>query len=153
MICKNCGREIDEADAQCPFCEAPTGSMSTTKRKKKNYTGMAILGFLFPLIGLILYLIYEDRNQAKSKAAGEGAIVGFAMTCNLLIAVTLLFGLGAAVLVGGTILFAIIGTIVSILLIALCVITSVIFIIILIIISAVVCVGGIAAGIIPAFLL
>lgn len=39
--------------------------------------GWAILGFLFPIIGLILFIVWKDSKPKSSSAAGKGALIGF----------------------------------------------------------------------------
>ena len=39
-------------------------------------TGFGILSFFFPLIGLILYLVWKDQYPLKAKSAGKGALIG-----------------------------------------------------------------------------
>ena len=39
-------------------------------------TGFAVLGFFFPVVGLILYLVWKDTLPLRSKSAGKGAIIG-----------------------------------------------------------------------------
>lgn len=39
--------------------------------------GWAILGFFFPIIGLILFLCWVDNKKKSAKQAGIGALVGF----------------------------------------------------------------------------
>ncbi|GHU99916.1 hypothetical protein FACS1894211_06200 [Clostridia bacterium] len=38
--------------------------------------GFALLGFIWPLIGLILYLIWKDERPLRAKSCGKGALVG-----------------------------------------------------------------------------
>ena len=38
--------------------------------------GFAVLCFLFPLIGLILYLVWKDEMPLKAKSCGKGALAG-----------------------------------------------------------------------------
>lgn len=38
--------------------------------------GWAVLGFCFPLVGLILFLVWKDSKPESSSAAGKGALVG-----------------------------------------------------------------------------
>lgn len=38
--------------------------------------GIAVLGFFFPVIGLILYLIWKDDSPLRGKSAGKGALIG-----------------------------------------------------------------------------
>ena len=39
--------------------------------------GWAVLGFFFPIVGLILFLCWMDTKKKSSKQAGIGALVGF----------------------------------------------------------------------------
>lgn len=38
--------------------------------------GMAVLGFFFPIIGLILYLVWKDEKPLRAHSAGKGALIG-----------------------------------------------------------------------------
>jgi len=38
--------------------------------------GFATLGFFFPLIGLILFLVWKDQTPLKARSAGKGALIG-----------------------------------------------------------------------------
>ena len=46
-------------------------------KERDNPAGFGILGFLFPLVGLILYLVWKDDYPKKAYAAGSGALWGF----------------------------------------------------------------------------
>lgn len=41
--------------------------------------GFAILCFFFPIVGLILFLVWKDEKPLKAKSCGIGAIVGVAV--------------------------------------------------------------------------
>ena len=43
--------------------------------EKKGNFGWAVLGFFFPLIGLILFLVWKNNRKSDSKMAGMGALV------------------------------------------------------------------------------
>lgn len=38
--------------------------------------GWSLLGFFFPIIGLILYLVWKDHQPLNAKSAGKGALIG-----------------------------------------------------------------------------
>lgn len=38
--------------------------------------GWAVLGFFFPLIGLILFLVWKSTKPLSAKKAGIGALIG-----------------------------------------------------------------------------
>lgn len=39
-------------------------------------TGVAVLGFLIPVVGIILYFVWKDQTPLKAKSAGKGALIG-----------------------------------------------------------------------------
>ena len=39
-------------------------------------TGFAILSFFFPLVGLVLWLVWKDKTPLKAKSCGKGALIG-----------------------------------------------------------------------------
>lgn len=44
--------------------------------KNQPSLGIAVLCFFFPLVGLILYLVWKDTEPGKAKSAGKGALIG-----------------------------------------------------------------------------
>lgn len=78
MYCKYCGRIIDDDSKYCVNCgnnmnNDNSGTVSVDAPSK----GFAVLGFFVPIIGLILYLIYERKQPQRAKSAGKGALIGF----------------------------------------------------------------------------
>ena len=39
-------------------------------------TGFAVLCFFFPMVGLILWLVWKDKTPLKAKSCGKGALIG-----------------------------------------------------------------------------
>ncbi|MBU1143153.1 MAG: zinc ribbon domain-containing protein [Firmicutes bacterium] len=76
--CSNCGKEVREDQDVCLSC----GKSLPHKSQKKVYDetestgGYAVLGFFFPIVGLILYLIWKDDRPKASASAGKGALIG-----------------------------------------------------------------------------
>ena len=101
MFCKNCGNVIDENSLYCNNC----GTRLETVQKQ-NFTeddsslGFAIIGFFIPLVGLILFLIYEGKKPKRAKSAGKGALTGFVTRIMLSIILVVLYFLFAASLFG-----------------------------------------------------
>ena len=91
MYCKFCGKEIGDA-AFCPFCgkeqvehgaqtegnvPPPYGAPPPRPREvDAPNAGFAVLGFFFPLIGLILYLVWKDSLPLRARSCGKGALIG-----------------------------------------------------------------------------
>ncbi len=82
VICKYCGKLIPEKSVGCPYCGKIIGKQYSRPtidghKERDNPAGFGILGFLFPLVGLILYLVWKDDYPEKAYAAGSGALWGF----------------------------------------------------------------------------
>lgn len=54
--------------------------------------GWGVLGFFFPVVGLILYLAWYDNHRKRAKVAGKGALIG-AIAAVALWVLTFLIGL------------------------------------------------------------
>jgi hypothetical protein len=54
--------------------------------------GWAVLGFFFPIVGLILYLVWKDDRPKASLSAGKGALVSVVVNVVIIaFAMTLMF--------------------------------------------------------------
>ncbi len=102
--CKNCGIQIDDQAQTCPSCgavqnEAAYASPATQPANAavdNGSFGWAVLGFFFPLVGLILFLVWKDSKPKSAKNSGIGALVGFILNIVLVALSTCV--MGAAVL-------------------------------------------------------
>ena len=83
MYCRKCGKQINDGTAYCPFCGEPQGAGGSSQQAPYQQTmvydsgsfGWAILGFLIPIVGLILWLAWLDVKPNSAKMAGMGALV------------------------------------------------------------------------------
>ena len=50
--------------------------------------GWLVLGLFFPLIGLILYLVWETQMPNRARALGKGALIGFCISVGLSVLIT-----------------------------------------------------------------
>ena len=66
--------EFDAKKAQ--ILAAPTQN-GTTAVEEGGTAGWAILSFFFPIVGLILFIVWKDSKPKSSSAAGKGALIGF----------------------------------------------------------------------------
>ncbi|MBS3742460.1 MAG: zinc ribbon domain-containing protein [Candidatus Cloacimonetes bacterium] len=73
MYCHKCGKKIDDKAIVCPYCGVKQKILDTQP------IGCLLGGicFLFPLVGLILYLVWKDDKPTKAKGAGTAALWGF----------------------------------------------------------------------------
>ena len=91
--CSNCGKELADHMAFCPECgaaqqsapqqpayqQAPQQPYQAPQAQAPVDTGSigwAFLGFFFPVVGLILFLVWKDQKPLTSKKAGLGALIG-----------------------------------------------------------------------------
>lgn len=64
QFCNVCGSSIISYDVENPYNPADARS-----------GGYAVLCFLFPVIGLILYLVWRDQYPLRAKSCGKGALI------------------------------------------------------------------------------
>lgn len=78
MYCKNCGRTVDDTSSYCNNCGARIDNKPNADVSEDSLSlGFAIFGFFIPIVGLILFLIYEEKKPKRAKSAGKGALIGF----------------------------------------------------------------------------
>lgn len=101
--CGKCGSKINDNDNFCMICGAaiiePSSNQSYYNRPQyhsqcsnpypaynadRNSTGLNILSFCFPMIGLILYLVFKDEKTIKAKGCGKWALISFIASLILL---------------------------------------------------------------------
>ena len=77
-FCRDCGTEIRGDALYCPKCGSRQDGVYQTYRQPdaddSGSVGWAILGFLIPVVGLILWLVWMDNKPKCSKMAGLGAL-------------------------------------------------------------------------------
>jgi predicted RNA-binding Zn-ribbon protein involved in translation (DUF1610 family) len=79
LHCTSCGEMIPAGTQYCPKCGAlnENASRYANVQQDSPSAGFAVLSFFFPLIGLILYLVFKDQTPLKAKSCGMGALTGF----------------------------------------------------------------------------
>lgn len=85
VVCVHCGCAVDKKP---DLPDAPS-------------MGFALLGFFLPLVGLILYLVYEGRQPLKAKSAGKGALIGIIVGFILAVIAVVLFTVMTGYLISG----------------------------------------------------
>ena len=71
--CSKCGKEIFSEAVICPHCGC---SVADTVHDIPS-TGLNVLSFLLPIVGLILYIVDHNKCPNKANAAGKWALIGF----------------------------------------------------------------------------
>lgn len=93
-FCSKCGKEINDGAVVCVHCGCSTADLS------KNGTvvfdapsfGYGLLGFLIPLVGLILFLCWKDKTPLRAKSAGIGALISVIIAVVFYVIVIAVFG-------------------------------------------------------------
>ncbi len=92
-FCCQCGKELVDQAIVCPYC----GCAASTIHSEPDVPsiGLNILAFLFPLIGLILYCVYNEKAPNKAKGIGKWALTGFVTG---IVLTGLFYGIGLSVI-------------------------------------------------------
>lgn len=97
MYCKNCGRTVDDTSSYCNNCGARIDNKPNADASEDSLSlGFAIFGFFIPIVGLILFLIYEEKKPKRAKSAIKGALIGFITEIVLAIILVILYVIFAA---------------------------------------------------------
>lgn len=92
MYCKNCGRPVDDTSSYCNNCGARIDNKPNADASEDSLSlGFAIFGFFIPIVGLILFLIYEEKKPKRAKSAVKGALIGFITEIVLAIILVILY--------------------------------------------------------------
>ncbi|MBE6747734.1 MAG: zinc-ribbon domain-containing protein [Ruminococcaceae bacterium] len=97
MHCKNCGKNIDDSATYCINCGTRFDNNINETDDRSSFW-FAILSFFIPIVGLILFLIYEGKKPKRAKSAGKGALIGFITKIVLSIILVILYVVFAATL-------------------------------------------------------
>ena len=65
--CVRCGGEMADTAVVCPQC----GAQTVPPVEDKPDTAMNVISFFIPLVGLILFLVYHDRQPRKAKTGSR----------------------------------------------------------------------------------
>lgn len=74
--CSQCGKELVDEAVVCPNCGCALQAPVNPQEDKPS-AGLNILAFLFPVIGLILFLCFQKTTPVRAKAIGKWALIGF----------------------------------------------------------------------------
>ena len=83
MFCPSCGDRVSGPSGYSSspygtnYSQQPYGNQQTFKPVDSNNTGFNILSFLFPIVGLILYLVFKDEKPIQATGCGKWALIGF----------------------------------------------------------------------------
>ncbi len=106
MFCPKCGKEIDDQAVICLGCGCRVTPVAQQKpaavpaEVDGPSTAYFWLSFFIPLVGLILFLVYESSLPQKAKSAGKGALIGFLVGIVLSVLIVILYITLVVIMVG-----------------------------------------------------
>lgn len=101
MYCHQCGKEVNDGVKFCPYCgtqlERPGFQQQQASQQPGGYQpinqqpsyypreddapnpGFAILSFFIPIVGLILFVVWNRDYPLKAKSCLKGMVVGIVL--------------------------------------------------------------------------
>lgn len=90
MYCHHCGKEVHENAQFCSHCGAKLTynqeegyyqplQQQTSSQEDESSLGFAILSFFFPIVGLVLFLIWKNDFPQKAKSCLKGMVSGIVL--------------------------------------------------------------------------
>ncbi|MGM9907916.1 zinc-ribbon domain-containing protein [Limosilactobacillus sp.] len=81
-FCSNCGAEIDAKAVVCPKCGVPVSgaSIANVNDEPNPSAWWGVLGFLFPVIGWILYFAFKSNTPKRAHRCAVSAWWGFGIS-------------------------------------------------------------------------
>ena len=74
--CQNCGTQCVSQAVVCPNCGVPFQKENNAVQRDEPTTPLKVICFLFPIVGLILYILYQDKKPKSAKEYGKMALIG-----------------------------------------------------------------------------
>ena len=95
--CPNCGEEVNQNQDVCLNCGHRLKQTQQPYNKPVDDGGFlwGLLGFCVPIVGLILFLVWQNERPLTAKAAGMGALISVAISIFMYIVMFALVGASA----------------------------------------------------------
>ncbi len=87
--CSKCGNPLADNDRFCGACGTSVEhtehatSKSLINEEEHANAGLKVVSFLFPIVGLILYLVWMDEHKTKAKECGKMALISVCIGAGL----------------------------------------------------------------------
>lgn len=83
MFCSKCGKELSDEAVVCTNCGCAVngGKMISNAAAGDDIPngGLNVLGFLIPIVGLILYCVMHAQTPRKANQIGLFSLIGFVL--------------------------------------------------------------------------
>jgi hypothetical protein len=84
MYCQNCGNQISKEAYVCPKCGVLTNGKKNINDADAPNGGLNAIGFLIPIIGLILFLAFVGTSPKKANSILFWSFFGFVLSLILI---------------------------------------------------------------------
>lgn len=81
--CDTCGNEIDDSEPYCFHCGAAIESNEQSDGVAGDFW-WGVLGFILPLLGLILYFVWREDKPERGKSIIVGSVIGLVLNAVIL---------------------------------------------------------------------
>lgn len=99
--CSHCGAQADDGAKFCSNCGSSfTQTGFAAQEADAPSIGFAVLCFFFPIVGLILYLVWKDTYPLRAKSCGKGALISVIVDAVLVILTVLFYVLLFVLILG-----------------------------------------------------
>jgi len=95
MYCPNCGKELNDNENFCSSCgyQINKNFSSQNTEVDKSEVGYNILSFFFPLVGLIFFIVWNDKFPIRAKNCGKWALIAVVVEVIIGVLAIILFGI------------------------------------------------------------
>ena len=92
MYCTKCGNKLEDNQKYCTSCGYNRdNNINTNNINDEPNIGLNIVGFLWPLVGLIIYLCTKDTTPKRAAKVGKWSLISFIIKTVLSIICFILF--------------------------------------------------------------
>lgn len=84
MYCKYCGKEVYADAVVCIHCGRALNDCQDSI-DDSGHIGWGLLGFLVPMVGLILYIIWKNDKPKNAVIAGKGALINLCVGAGVML--------------------------------------------------------------------
>ena len=84
MYCSACKKYVPDGSQECPYCKSkrftPYAPYQQNKSNDESSAGFAILSFLIPIIGIVLYFVWKNDYPKKASSCIKGAVISIVLS-------------------------------------------------------------------------
>lgn len=98
-VCSYCGTRLSKDSINsggAPYVNNAGQNQAPAQRDEGSTAGWGVLGFFFPMIGFILWLVWKGDYPKRAKSAGKGALISIIVSVSIGVLVAIITAIGGA---------------------------------------------------------